>query len=98
DFHVTGVQTCALPIYPILAVLWAVGISCAIGAAWQAKYHRFAALVLIGGAGLITCVTFIWFSAPVLAVTQLEVEIVTTVLILLEIGRASWRESVQRVV
>lgn len=68
---------------PVLAILWAVGISCAVGAAWQAKYHRFAALVLIGGAGLITCVTFVWFSAPDLAVTQLVVEIVTTVLILL---------------
>jgi len=68
---------------PILAVLWAVGISCAVGAAWQAKYHRFAALVLIGGAGLVTCITFVWFSAPDLAVTQLVVEIVTTVLILL---------------
>lgn len=68
---------------PVLAILWAVGISCAVGAAWQAKYHRFAALVLIGGAGLVTCVTFVWFSAPDLAVTQLVVEIVTTVLILL---------------
>jgi len=68
---------------PVLAVMWAVGISCAVGAAWQAKYHRFAALVLIGVAGLVTCITFVWFSAPDLAVTQLVVEIVTTVLILL---------------
>src|SRR5690606_16622289 len=35
------------------------------------------------GAGLVTCVTFVWFSAPDLAVTRLLVEIVTTVLILL---------------
>ncbi len=54
-----------------------------LGAAWQAKFHRLAALVLMGGAGLVTCVTFIWFSAPDLALTQLVVEIVTTVLILL---------------
>jgi multicomponent K+:H+ antiporter subunit A len=33
--------------------------------------------------GLVTCTTFVWFSAPDLAVTQLLVEIVTTVLILL---------------
>ena len=38
-----------------------------IGAAWQAKYHRLAALVLLGGAGLVTCVTFVWLSAPDLA-------------------------------
>ncbi len=68
---------------PAFAVMWLVGGACAIGAAWQAKYHRFAALVLLGGAGLVTCVTFAWFSAPDLAVTQLVVEIVTTVLLLL---------------
>jgi multicomponent K+:H+ antiporter subunit A len=63
--------------------LWVIGIACAVGAAYQAKFHRLVALVLLGGAGLITCVTFVWFSAPDLAVTQLLVEIVTTVLILL---------------
>ncbi len=68
---------------PAFAVMWAVGALCAIGAAWMAKYHRFAALVLLGGAGLITCLTFAWFSAPDLAVTQLLVEIATTVLLLL---------------
>jgi multisubunit Na+/H+ antiporter MnhB subunit len=41
------------------------------------------ALILLGGAGLVTCITFLWFSAPDLAVTQLLVEVVTTVLILL---------------
>jgi multicomponent K+:H+ antiporter subunit A len=68
---------------PAFALLWAVGAACAVGAAWQAKYHRFAALALLGGAGLVTCVTFAWLSAPDLAVTQLVVEIVTTVLLLL---------------
>ncbi|MDQ0321931.1 multicomponent K+:H+ antiporter subunit A [Pararhizobium capsulatum DSM 1112] len=68
---------------PILALLWLIGIICAVGAAYQAKFHRLAALVLLGGAGLVTCLTFVWLSAPDLAVTQLLVEIVTTVLILL---------------
>ncbi|MCO5157451.1 MAG: monovalent cation/H+ antiporter subunit A [Aquamicrobium sp.] len=68
---------------PVFAAIWAVGAICAVGAAYQAKYHRLAALILMGGAGIVTCVTFIWFSAPDLAVTQLVVEIVTTVLILL---------------
>ncbi len=63
--------------------VWAIGAACAIGAAWQAKFHRLAALILLGGAGLAACITFIWFSAPDLALTQLLVEIVTTVLILL---------------
>ncbi|HWK64713.1 MAG TPA: monovalent cation/H+ antiporter subunit A [Rhizobiaceae bacterium] len=68
---------------PIFALIWVVGIACAIGAAVQAKYHRLAALILVGGAGLVTCITFIWLSAPDLAVTQLLVEVVTTILILL---------------
>ena len=68
---------------PLFAMLWAVGAACAVMAAWQAKYHRFAALVLVGGAGLVTCISFVWLSAPDLAVTQILVEIVTTVLLLL---------------
>jgi len=68
---------------PAFALMWAAGCTAAVGAAWQAKYHRFAALVLLGGAGVVTCVTFAWFSAPDLAVTQLLVEIVTTALLLL---------------
>ncbi|RUT32581.1 monovalent cation/H+ antiporter subunit A [Arsenicitalea aurantiaca] len=65
------------------ATMWAVGMACAVIAAYQAKYHRLVALMLMGGAGLVTCITFVWFSAPDLALTQLLVEIVTTVLILL---------------
>ncbi|WP_374299760.1 hydrogen gas-evolving membrane-bound hydrogenase subunit E, partial [Paracoccus sp. (in: a-proteobacteria)] len=68
---------------PAFALLWLVGAACAIGAAWQAKYHRFAALVLLGGAGVVTCLTFAWFSSPDLALTQLLVEVATTVLLLL---------------
>jgi multicomponent K+:H+ antiporter subunit A len=68
---------------PILVLVWIIGACCAIGAAYQAKYHRLAALILLGGAGLATCITFVWFSAPDLALTQLMVEVVTTVLILL---------------
>ena len=68
---------------PALAIIWLLGGACAIACAWQARLHRLAALVLAGGAGLVTCLTFVWFSAPDLALTQLLVEIVTTVLMLL---------------
>ena len=68
---------------PVFAGLCAIGVACAVGAAYQAKFHRLFALMLMGGAGLVTCVSFVWFSAPDLAVTQLLVEVVTTVLILL---------------
>ncbi|TFY99036.1 monovalent cation/H+ antiporter subunit A [Ramlibacter humi] len=62
---------------------WIVGMGCAAGAAWQAKYHRLVALTLAGGAGLVVCLTFVWLSAPDLALTQLLVEVVTTILLLL---------------
>jgi len=81
-----GLQWGPLPwsdIHPALAIAWAIGAACAFGAAWQAKFHRLVALVLLGGAGLVVCLTFVWFSAPDLALTQLLVEIVTTVLLLL---------------
>src|SRR5690606_9936226 len=68
---------------PALTLVWIVGMASAVGAAGLAKYHRLAALMLMGGAGLATCITFVWFSAPDLALTQLLVEIVTTVLLLL---------------
>ncbi|MEB0112172.1 monovalent cation/H+ antiporter subunit A [Variovorax sp. RTB1] len=72
-----------LPFSPMFAMTWLIGIVCALGAAWQAKFHRLAALMLASGAGLVCCITFIWFSAPDLALTQLVVEAVTTVLMLL---------------
>lgn len=68
---------------PAFAALWLLGAACAIGAASQAKFHRLAALILTGGAGLVSCVSFVWLSAPDLAATQLLVEVVTTILILL---------------
>jgi len=71
------------PIDPAFAMLWVLGAACAIGAAVQAKYHRLVALILMGGAGMVSCLTFVWLSAPDLALTQMLVEIVTVVLLLL---------------
>jgi len=78
-----GCRRAPVPADPVFAALWAVGVACAVGAAWQAKYHRLAALMLMGGAGVVTSLTFVWLSAPDLALTQLMVESVTIVLILL---------------
>ncbi len=72
-----------LPFSPMFALLWVVGVGAAVGAVWQAKYHRLTALALMSVSGLTTVITFAWFSAPDLALTQLSVEAVTTVLILL---------------
>lgn len=95
---VTGFLAATLPLYlsgferrpvvfsavdPAFGLIWLVGMALAIGAAVSAKYHRLASLIMLGGVGLIVCMTFVWLSAPDLAITQLLVEIVTTVLILL---------------
>ncbi len=71
------------PAAPAFVLLWVIGGMCALAVAWQAKFHRFAALIFSGGAGLATSLTFVWLSAPDLALTQLTVEVVTAVLILL---------------
>jgi multicomponent K+:H+ antiporter subunit A len=88
------------------ALIWLVGIAAAVGAAWQAKFHRLMSLALLSVVGVVLCVTFAWFSAPDLALTQLAVEAVTMVLFLLGLrwlpkrleshegrdpGRARWR-------
>lgn len=67
----------------VFGLLWVVGVGCAVGAAVQAKFHRVVALILLGTAGLVTCVSFVWLSAPDVALTQIVVETVTTVLLLL---------------
>ena len=68
---------------PVFGVTWVIGGAAAIAAAWQAKYHRLVAVVLVGVSGLATCISFVWLSAPDLAVTQLLVEVVTVTLLLL---------------
>ena len=68
---------------PAFTLVWGIGAACAVGTAYMARFHRLAALILMGGTGLVVCVTFAWLSAPDLAITQLLVELVTTVLILL---------------
>ncbi len=72
-----------VPLSPAFAGLWLVGGAAAIGAAVHAKHHRLAALMLSAVAGVVCIITFSWFSAPDLALTQLVVEVVTVVLILL---------------
>ena len=84
-----GIASWRMPPGPVntmnlsFVLMWGIGAACAIGAATLARYHRLAALILLGGAGLVTCLTFAWLSAPDLALTQLLVEVVTTILLLL---------------
>ena len=72
-----------VPVTPEFVLLWIIAGACAIGAANQAKFHRLVALAMLSVVGLALCITFAWFSAPDLALTQLAVEVVTLVLFLL---------------
>ena len=77
----TGVRT-RLPVDGV-SLLAALGlIAAAIGAVFLHR-QRLVAVVLMGAVGLVTALIFIRFSAPDLALTQLAVEVVTVVLLLL---------------
>ena len=61
--HFTGGALRLEPLDPsrldiAFALVWGIGIVCAVGTAYLAKYHRLAALILMGGAGLVVCITF----------------------------------------
>ncbi|MCS7267396.1 MAG: monovalent cation/H+ antiporter subunit A [Geminicoccaceae bacterium] len=84
-----------VPVTAPATVLWAAGVACALAVAVLHR-QRLLALVVTSVVGLIVSLTFVWFSAPDLALTQLSVEIVTTVLMLLALNylpRESPRES-----
>ncbi len=83
--HGAGIGTgerALLPASPMAWVVWVVLI--AAGAALVLGHRdRFYAVVLTGVVGLVTSLTFVAFSAPDLALTQLSVEVVSTVLLLM---------------
>ncbi|MGD8175548.1 monovalent cation/H+ antiporter subunit A [Marinimicrobium sp. ARAG 43.8] len=70
------------PIDPVSLVATALLMIGAFGTV-LIHHNRFAALLLLSVVGLIVALTFIRFSAPDLALTQLSVEVVTIVLLML---------------
>jgi multicomponent K+:H+ antiporter subunit A len=95
-FFLTGIALAVAPFMstpltwgtrPMLAlewpaiVLWIVTIAAAL-AAVRLHYERAIATLLVAAVGLSVVLTFVFFSAPDLALTQLAVEVVSTVLIL----------------
>ena len=81
DAPVAGTRM-LLPATPLALVAWALLL--AAGAALVLGHHdRFRAVVLVGVVGLVTALTFLSFSAPDLALTQLSVEVVSTALLLM---------------
>ena len=68
---------------PLLGwLLWLVMMTCAISALFLYRQRLLAVLVL-GGTGLMVAMVFVFLSAPDLALTQLMVEMITLVLMLL---------------
>ncbi|MDX1609903.1 MAG: monovalent cation/H+ antiporter subunit A [Halofilum sp. (in: g-proteobacteria)] len=79
--HAPG-QRELLPAVPVAGVLWVILLAaCGLIVAFQRQ--RLFAVVLVGVIGLIVSIAFVYFSAPDLAMTQISVEVVTTILILL---------------
>jgi multicomponent K+:H+ antiporter subunit A len=73
------------PLLPVDPVSLFAALAMAVAALMALALHRqrFVALVLIGAVGLLVSLTFIKFSAPDLALTQISVEVVTVILLLL---------------
>lgn len=83
---VPGTGTRALlPVSPTALVLWGTLLT---ACAWLVLRHhdRFQSVVVTGMVGLVTAVAFISFSAPDLALTQLTVEAVSTVILLMSLA------------
>lgn len=79
--HVPGTRD-TLEAAPVAIVAWLLLVgACAVGVALHR--HRFVALIVIGVVGLIVSIGFVYLSAPDLALTQISVEVVTVILILL---------------
>jgi len=71
-----------LPASPLAVVLWLL-LLLALVLIVREHHQRFRAVVLVGVVGLVTSLSFIGLSAPDLALTQLSVEVVSTVLLLM---------------
>ncbi|MGB3393046.1 MAG: monovalent cation/H+ antiporter subunit A [Stenotrophomonas sp.] len=68
---------------PLLGwALWLVMLACALGSLFLYR-QRLLAVIVMGGTGLMVALVFVFLSAPDLALTQLMVEMVTLVLMLL---------------
>jgi multicomponent K+:H+ antiporter subunit A len=85
---------------PAVAAIGALGMAAAIGSVVLYR-QRTAALLLVAMAGLVVCLAFVHLSAPDLALTQLLVEMVTTILMMLALAwlpadspdeRSRWRK------
>jgi multicomponent K+:H+ antiporter subunit A len=71
-----------LPASPLAVGLWALLLAACVALIWT-HHQRFRAVVLVGVVGMVVSLAFLGLSAPDLALTQLSVEVVSTVLLLM---------------
>ncbi|MDM7463845.1 MAG: MnhB domain-containing protein, partial [Tepidimonas taiwanensis] len=71
-----------LPANPLAVAVWLLLAAACVALVWT-HHRRFQAVILVGVVGLVTSLTFVGLSAPDLALTQLSVEVVSTVLLLM---------------
>ncbi len=70
------------PANMIAVAMALIGMAASIGAVVMYR-QRLTALILLGATGLVVAMTFVYFSAPDLALTQLLVEVVTIIMMML---------------
>ncbi|KAB2924250.1 MAG: monovalent cation/H+ antiporter subunit A [Dechloromonas sp.] len=70
---------------PVAVIAWLLLVVASIGVAMLHR-RRLMALIIVGVAGIIVSLGFLYFSAPDLALTQISVEVVTVILMLLALN------------
>jgi multicomponent K+:H+ antiporter subunit A len=83
---------------PLGFAVWGMAMTGALGAVWNHR-DRLVAAILAGVTGLTTAIAFAYFSAPDLSLTQLAVEVVTTLLLFMGLAllpQSSTPESTSR--
>lgn len=71
---------------PIIALIWLVGLLAAVCGTVLHR-QRLVAVILLGIAGLVVGLAFVYLSAPDLALTQILIEMASLLLLLLALGR-----------
>ena len=75
-------QRALLPAPAAAVAVWVILLVCSAALVWG-HHDRFKAVLLTGVVGMVTALTFLALSAPDLALTQLSVEVVSTVIMLM---------------
>jgi multicomponent K+:H+ antiporter subunit A len=74
-----------LPATPVAVVVWLLLAGATLAVVFLHR-QRLTALIAIGVVGMVVSLTFVYLSAPDLALTQISVEVVTVILILLALN------------